>query len=137
MSGGVAVVSYEIASAWECPDGAVEMARLLNEIQGMGPCKAAVEQVHAMPQQGVTSMFKFGTNFGTWLGVLAAFKIPTVLVTPRKWQKVMLDAGTGQTKDKSLDMARRLFPAVDLHRKKDHGKADALLLAEYLRREDI
>lgn len=99
---------------------------------------SAVEKVSAMPKQGVSSTFKFGTNYGIWQGRLEACGIPYILVTPQKWQKAVFDSGT-RGKDRkamSIAMARRLFPDLsqDLRRKKDHGRADALLIAEYCRR---
>lgn len=98
---------------------------------------AAIEKVHSMPKQGVSSSFKFGTNFGIWQGQLQALKIPYIFVTPQKWQKVVFDSMTkGDRKEMSLDLARRLFPWAELHLKKHHGRAEALLIAEWLRRMD-
>lgn len=98
---------------------------------------AAIEKVHSMPKQGVSSSFKFGTNFGIWQGRLQALEIPYIFVTPGKWQKVVFDSMTkGDRKEMSLDLARRLFPWAELHLKKHHGRAEALLIAEYLRRTD-
>lgn len=95
---------------------------------------AALERVHAMPGQGVKSMFTFGQNFGQWEGILAALGIPHLQPGPQEWQKGLVKASDGQdTKARALTVARRLFPDVDLSRKKDHGKADALLLAWWAR----
>ena len=95
-----------------------------------------VEHVNAMPGQGVTSCFSFGQNFGFILGLLAAFRIPYELVRPQKWKKVF---SCTSDKNTSIEVARRLFPGVDLRRtpqcKKPHdGIAEALLMAEYARR---
>lgn len=99
--------------------------------------KAAIEKVSAMPKQGVASSFKFGTNFGIWQGRLEALQIPFVFVTPRKWQKEVFDSmAQGDRKEMSLNLARRLFPWADLRLKKHHNRADALLIAEWLRRTD-
>ena len=98
---------------------------------------AILEKVNAMPNEGVTSSFKFGTNYGMWQGVLTALRIPFKLVHPRTWQKGLVYKTDGKdSKERSLTVARRLFPDVDLHRKKDHGKADALLMAYYARSLD-
>jgi hypothetical protein len=95
---------------------------------------AALESVHAMPKQGVSSMFKLGANFGAWLGILAALGVPHVLVRPQEWQRGILTKGDGlDTKIRSLTAARRQWPDVELGRKKDHGRADALHLAAYAR----
>jgi hypothetical protein len=88
---------------------------------------AALERVHAMPGQGVSSSFTFGENYGIWQGLLVALGVPWLTVTPQTWQKGIVAPKSG--KDGSLQAARRLFPSVDLHRQKDHGKADALLIA--------
>lgn len=95
----------------------------------------ALEKVHAMPGQGVRSMFTMGVGFGVWRGILGTLAIPVEEVTPQRWQKMMLD-GMGKGKDASRLRATQLFPhlADQLSRKKDHGRADALLLAEYARR---
>ena len=97
----------------------------------IGEIVACVEKVSSMPKQGVASSFKFGANYGAWLGMLSAYQIKHITVTPRTWQKAMLDAGTGETKERSLQMARRLVPKIDMKHKADDGKADALHLARY------
>ena len=101
------------------------------------PCKCCLERVGAMPGQGVTSMFKFGENFGMIQGLLIAYKIPYELVTPRKWKKEFQITGD---KNSSIAVCKRLFPNVDLRRTerctKDHdGKAEALLMSEWARRK--
>lgn len=99
-------------------------------------CRCCLERVNAMPGQGVTSMFKFGENFGFIQGLLAAYSIPYELVTPQKWKKEFQITGD---KNSSVAVCKRLFPVVSLRRtdrcKKDHdGMAEALLMAEYARR---
>jgi crossover junction endodeoxyribonuclease RuvC len=81
---------------------------------------------------GVTSAFNFGMGFGMWIGICAALDIPYQLVHPRTWKASML-SDMGKEKDASRIKAMQLFPwtAKDLARKKDHGRADALLLAAY------
>jgi crossover junction endodeoxyribonuclease RuvC len=96
---------------------------------------ACLERVASRPGQGVSSVFTFGTNFGTWQGILAALAIPYSLPTPQAWQKGLIVPSDGaDSKARSLAVARRLFPTVDLHRKGDHGKSDALLLALFAKR---
>ena len=109
---------------------AVEMANI----------KAAIEKVHAMPKQGVSTTFKFGVAYGQVQGWLDMLKIPYEFVTPTKWWRGVADsAGKGKDKKQAaLDLARRLFPSIAskyLRRKKDHNRAEALLIAEYLRRQ--
>lgn len=95
-----------------------------------------LERVGAMPGQGVTSMFKFGENFGYIRGLLQANGIAYELVTPQKWKKEF-----GATdKNSAVTVCGRLFPSVSLLRtprcKKEHdGMAEALLMAEYARRK--
>ena len=97
-----------------------------------GRARVALEKVHAMPGQGVSSMFSFGTNYGIWQGIVAAFEMPITLVTPQSWKKAML-AGMGKGKDEARIRALQLFPALksSLGRKRDIGRADALLIGEY------
>lgn len=97
---------------------------------------AALEKVGARPGQGVVSMFTFGRNLGAWEGIIAAFEIPFMMPTPRQWQKGIVDRKAGRdSKERSLNTARRLFPDADLSLKKHHGRADALLLAFWAKRQ--
>ena len=96
----------------------------------------ALEKVGARPGQGVVSMFTFGRNLGAWEGIISAFGIPFMMPTPRQWQKGLIDQKAGgNPKERSLNTARRLFPNASLTRKKDHGRADALLLAFWAKRQ--
>ena len=102
---------------------------------------AVMEKVHAMPGQGVSSMFKFGQVYGMTEALLVSYKIPYVLVPPQRWTKQM-HAGIlskMKPKAKSLLVAQRLFPQVNFlatrnSRKVHDGIIDAALLAEYGRR---
>lgn len=99
--------------------------------------KCCLEHVSAMPGQGVTSMFKFGENFGFIQGVLQSFSIPYELVRPQKWKK---EFSITSDKNTSIEVCKRLFPGVNLKRtdrcrKDDDGLAEALLMAEYARRK--
>lgn len=137
QGGALAIISGDMQEAysWDYPGSIEAAADLLREVMfEHHPVLVAIEKVGAMPKQGVSSTFKFGQNFGSWLGALSALQLPYIVVTPSKWQRSVLDSGGGDTKTRSLSMARRLFPGVDLSRKKDHGKADALLLALYASR---
>lgn len=94
---------------------------------------AVVEHVHAMPGQGVSGMFRFGTAFGQILGTLQALEIPYELVSPAKWKREMsLPGGPGKGEAARLK-ALQLFPglAAELARKRDHNRAEALLLARW------
>ncbi len=136
QGGALAIISNDMqtAYAWDFPDSIEAAADLLREVVlDHHPVLTGIEKVGAMPKQGVSSTFKFGQNYGAWLGALSALQIAHIIVTPAKWQRSVLDSGSGDTKTRSLSMARRLFPGVELSRKKDHGRSDALLLALYAR----
>ncbi len=100
-----------------------------------------LEKVAAMPNQGVSSVFKFGRVYGALEGMVTAFKMPMTLVTPAQWCKELHKgvSASMQPKDKSRVVIGRLFPKVDLRAtersKKPHeGMVDALLISEYGRR---
>ncbi|MCQ9208866.1 MAG: hypothetical protein NG712_05760, partial [Omnitrophica bacterium] len=83
-------------------------------------------------QQGVRSAFTFGKNMGWWEGVLVALQIPFQRVYPLKWQTFM-SCRTGGNKNISKARAQELFPKI----KVTHAIADALLIAEYGRRQSL
>lgn len=93
------------------------------------PLVCYLEQVHAMPGQGVTSMFSFGCSYGFVRGCVISAGIPLYDVTPRKWQEAL---GCLTKGDKNVTKARaqQWFPNI----KVTHAIADALLIAEYGRR---
>lgn len=97
------------------------------------PDRVTVESVHAMPGQGVSSMFSFGRGFGVILGILAALDIPYTLVAPQTWQRSVLGGLPGvEGKDKALRWATSTFPNAVLHTPRGRvldGRADALALA--------
>ena len=96
--------------------------------------EALIEQVNAMPNQGVTSMFSFGRSLGILEGVLAGLDIPYSLVTPSVWKKRMQ---VNSSKDGARELAMRTWSSKSelFKRKKDDGRAEAALMALYLIRE--
>ena len=90
-----------------------------------------VEQVHAMPGQGVTSMFNFGQSFGVIKGICAALSLPIYFVRPTKRKKHYNLIKTN--KDASRTKVIEVYPEIvgKLHRKKDSNRADAILIALY------
>ena len=103
---------------------------LSNILSGHKVTAAYLERVNAMAGQGVSSVFSFGRSSGIVEGILAAFDIPTTLVTPQAWQKAM-EVRSG--KDGSRERAMQLFPAHAgmFARVKDDGRSDAALIAAY------
>ena len=93
--------------------------------------KVVIEQVSAMPGQGVTSMFNFGQSFGILKGICSAMQLPMYFVRPAKWKKYFNLINT--EKDASRTKAIEIFPyySVNLSKKKDANKADAMLIASY------
>ena len=93
--------------------------------------KAIIEQVAAMPGQGVTSMFNFGQSFGVLKGICAAMQIPMYFVRPAKWKKYFNLINS--EKDASRTKAIEIFPhfSAQLSRKKDSNKADAILISSF------
>ena len=90
-----------------------------------------VEQVNAMPGQGVTSMFNFGQTFGAIKGVCAALELPVFFVRPSKWTKHF--ELINSSKDSSRTKAIEMYPALSnqLAKKKDVNKSDAILIARF------
>ena len=93
--------------------------------------KVIIEQVSAMPGQGVTSMFNFGQSFGILKGMCSAMQLPMYFVRPAKWKKYFNLINS--EKDASRTKAIEIFPyySSNLSKKKDSNKADAILIASY------
>jgi crossover junction endodeoxyribonuclease RuvC len=93
--------------------------------------KVVVEQVSAMPGQGVTSMFNFGQSFGILKGICSAMQLPIYFVRPAKWKKYFNLINS--EKDASRTRAIEIFPYFSSHlsKKKDSNKADAILIASF------
>ena len=93
--------------------------------------KVVIEQVSAMPGQGVTSMFNFGQSFGILKGICSAMQLPMYFVRPTKWKKYFNLINS--EKDASRTRAIEIFPyfSSQLSRKKDSNKADAILIASF------
>ena len=93
--------------------------------------KVIIEQVSAMPGQGVTSMFNFGQSYGILKGICSAMQLPMYFVRPAKWKKYFNLINS--EKDASRTRAIEIFPyfSPKLSRKKDSNKADAILIASF------
>lgn len=95
--------------------------------------RVTVENVNAMPKQGVSSSFFFGFAAGAVQSAVASAGLPMVLVVPQVWKKLYGLRGGPENKDMSRQKASMLFPAHSQQwaRKKDDGRAEAVLLAHY------
>ena len=107
-----------------------EISNRLND-KNKQDVRVIIEQVSAMPGQGVTSMFNFGQSFGILKGVCSAMRLPMYFVRPAKWKKYFNLINS--EKDASRTRAIEIFPnfSSQLSRKKDSNKADAILIANF------
>ena len=111
-------------------DGDALASRLL-ELRGGAHLRATVERVHAMPRNGSQAAFSQGATLGSLLATLQLVRCRIELVAPAAWKRAL---GLSSDKAASLDRARLLFPSAPLDRKKDHGRAEALLIATWAQR---
>ena len=115
----------------------VNGAQIYNEIveqinkSGKHNVRVVIEQVSAMPGQGVTSMFNFGQSFGILKGLCSAMQLPVYFVRPAKWKKYF--SLINSEKDASRTKVIEMFPyfSSQLSKKKDANKADAILIASF------
>ena len=107
-----------------------EISQRINNFQKQN-IKVVIEQVSAMPGQGVTSMFNFGQSFGILKGICSAMQLPMYFVRPAKWKKYFNLINS--EKDASRTRAIEIFPyfSSQLSKKKDSNKADAILIASF------
>lgn len=94
------------------------------------PDAVFIEKAQTMPKQGVASSGKYMYVFGVLVGICAAFCIPYTLVHPARWKKFMMP-DMQKAKDASIMRVQQMYPHIVFARKKDHHRADALLIAEY------
>ena len=136
-SGALALLEgHRLVGVFDMPTIAVKgrakvlPAGVVDLIVAWKPDQVVVEDVAAMPGQGVSSMFSFGRSVGILEGVVAALGYPLVMVRPATWKR---DAGVPADKDAARLMATRLWPdqAALFQRKKDDGRAEAALLARW------
>ena len=100
-------------------------------VENLNKTSVVVEQVNAMPGQGVTSMFNFGQTFGAIKGISATLKLPIYFVRPSKWKK-HFDL-INSSKDASRTKAIEIYPSLaeKLSKKKDVNKSDAILIGRF------
>ena len=109
-------------------------SRILSVVDPKEGAQICMEQVHSMPNQGVSSTFAFGRAVGVISAVCELTNYPFHLVTPQRWKKHF---GLTADKNEALDLARKLFPKASLKLKKDINRAEALLIAEYWRQANV
>ena len=144
LSGAIAILEdsriEEIFDMPVMPDGkknkrqlnsALLVKLIKDSIKNLEDTVMVVEQVNAMPGQGVTSMFNFGQSFGILKGICSAMQLPMYFVRPAKWKKYFNLINS--EKDASRTKAIEVFPyfSSQLLRKKDSNKADAILIASF------
>lgn len=130
-----------LATVYDMPitkDGSIDIPALSMLVKRFAwpSTTAVVENVHSRPRQA--GAFSFGLYTGIVHGVLGAYGIPTALITPTEWKRAMgltrgEDESKADTKDRARALATQLFPTLteQFNRKKDDGRAEALLLALY------
>jgi len=132
LSGAVGVLDHNGTTAvFDMPvaDRSVSGRLLWLALKDRHIALAVVEKVGSMPGQGVASTFRFGRAAGVVDGVLGALGVPTQYVSPAVWKRHF--GLLKKPKDASRLIALERFPhcADELKRKKDHGRAEALLIA--------
>lgn len=134
------------------------MAKIRNTYSNL---VCVIEDVHSIYGSAAKATFNFGFNKGYLVGLLAANKIPYVLVQPKTWQKEMwlnsdmvvnykrvtikgkeVTKKEVDTKNTSINAAKRLFPHIDFRKSEicknlDDNKVDATLMSEYARRKNL
>lgn len=145
LKGAICIMASDGIDLYDAPllgkqPDARQMFRLCGAVS---PPKAnvyvAIERIHVMPKTSRVSAVTMGRGAGIWIGVVAARGYSLVEVTAAQWRRVM-HVGIGDkgktARDKSLVAAGRLFPDVVITRrdKPCHDRAEALLIAEWLRR---
>jgi hypothetical protein len=132
ITGGIACLRPDgtiVAEDIPVVGGEVDVDALVRKVRALAPRLAVIEKAQAMPRQGVSSTFKYGTAFGALRAVMTLCEIETHIVSPRRWKNHF---GLDADKEKSRAMAIRLWPGTALfERRKDHGRAEAALLARY------
>jgi len=138
ISGALAVYytdKPEMISLYDAPlaGGNINPHELRRLITLYRPDFAIIERVNAHPKEGVSSVWRFATAYATAVTTVALCDVPYALVTPASWKKFMMLGGGREGKEQARVRAIATFPhsAANFARKKDHGRAEAALLAIY------
>jgi crossover junction endodeoxyribonuclease RuvC len=151
LNGAIAVITPEAYAVHDIPVlevkkgksvkrryNAVEIARIIKTVLTNAAVKNQnvevwLEDVHAMPGQGVTSMFSMGRGLGIYEGIVSAIGLPLQYISPITWKKKVMN-GQGKEKDAAVYKAQQLFPNAVLTTPRGRlldGRAEALLIAYY------
>ena len=128
----------DVIEAYSCPKSFSGMASLIREINNSSyvddyKIECALENVHAFPTDARSSAFKFGKNFGIWIGILESLKMKYKLVSPQTWQKDFHPL----PKDKQERKKELRLIAKGFHKKATYYTADAICMAIWLRNQDV
>ena len=144
LSGAIAILEdKKVLSIFDMPvmaegkknkrqlNSALLVALIKENIENSKEVSVVVEQVNAMPGQGVTSMFNFGQTFGAIKGICAALELPIFFVRPSKWKKhfELINSSKDSSRTKAIEMYPKL--SNQLAKKKDVNKSDAILIARF------
>ena len=140
VSGGIACITCEELFTVKCPETIADMNDKVEAIAKLVAhtgykAYAVIESVHSMPGQGVVSTFKFGMNYGMWLGILSANKISYTQATPQKWMKWLgsMPKDKKARKNHIKHLAQQRYPDTKI----TLATSDAVMLAEYCRYNTI
>jgi crossover junction endodeoxyribonuclease RuvC len=140
FSGAIAIINdkHRVIECWDMPihtvgkQKSIDIHRLKGMLTTYPLAHITIERAQAMPKQGVVSMFRYGESYGIIQGV-CHMDVPRTYVRPADWKKLLMP-GMDKAKGSSIVRAEELFN-YSLPRKKDHGKAEAILIAEFGRRK--
>ena len=137
-SGGIVFLNGDkIIEMYKCPNTIEDMAELLEPYRLSWDSNlsvtAYIEQVHAFPSDGRSSVFKFGTNYGIWQGLLGANRIETKFIAPQVWMKSLdLPKSKLERKRKIKSIAQKVIDKQGLLKKKvTLNTSDAVLIGMY------
>ena len=154
LSGGIAVLTPIAYTVHDIPTiqvvkgkkkknryNVAEIVRMMKQVRdeahlALTSVEVWLELVHAMPGQGVTSMFSMGQGLGMYEGVITSLEIPLNYISPVTWKKKIME-GQGKEKGAAVYKAQQLFPMAQLVTPRGRlidGRAEALLIAEYGKR---
>lgn len=136
LSGALAVMrspddceTHDLPTMGEGTERMLDGGALARVLLRTSPDIAVIELVTAMPKQGLASTFRFGTAYGQILGVVQALQLPYELVRPQLWKRQMRLAGGDKEGARQRAIGRFPELGAELARKKDHNRAEALMLA--------